>query len=64
MSSLGDNFDQKKIYSRDYKAQDFNIKRDLISNTTFENRKCTDMFCCLIFTIFIVGMAFCTGYGY
>ena len=63
-SSIDPNMDTKELYKRDYKAQDFKIRRDLIGADTFENRKCTDIFCCLVFAVFVAGMAFCTGYGY
>ena len=63
MSSVPQGFDVTKLKDRNYKGEDFNIKQEL-GNGPFNQRRCTDMLCCLIFTLFIVGMGVCTIFGY
>ena len=63
MSSVPADFDIKKLKDRNYKGDDFNIKQEL-GQGPFAERRCTDMLCCTIFTLFLLGMAFLTGYGY
>ena len=63
MSSLPDGFDVKKLKDRSYKGDDFNVKTDL-GEGPFKERRMTDLFCCIFFLAFLVGMGFCTVYGY
>ena len=63
MSSVPEGFDVKQLKDRSYKGEDFKIKTELGSGP-FHERRCTDIFCCLIFTLFLAGMGFCSGYGY
>ena len=63
MSSVPDGFDVNKLKDRNYKGEDFNIKQEL-GGGPFSERRCTDIFCCMLFTAFLVGMGACTGYGY
>jgi choline transporter-like protein 2/4/5 len=63
MSSVPEGFDVKKLKDRNYKGEDFNVKQEL-GKGPFGERKCTDLLCCLFFTLFVVGMAILTGYGY
>ena len=63
MSSVPEGFDVKTLKDRNYKGEDFNIKTELGAGP-FSERRCTDIFCCLIFTLFLVGMGFVSGYGF
>ena len=63
MSSLPDGFDPKRLKDRNYKGDDFNVRKDL-GKGPYSERRCTDILCCLFFTAFIVGMAVATGYGF
>ena len=63
MSSLPEGFDVSKLKDKNYKGDDFFVKKELGSGP-FNDRKCTDVFCCLIFTFFVIGMGFCAGYGF
>ena len=63
MSSIPAGFDINKLKDRSYKGDDFNVKPELGSGP-FQNRKCTDVFMCIIFAVFIGGMGFCTSWGY
>ena len=63
MSSLPDGFDVAKLKDKNYKGEDFQIKKEL-GGGPFADRKCTDVLCCLIFTLFVLGMGFCAGYGF
>ena len=63
MSSLPPGFDVNRLKDRNYKGEDFNVKAEL-GNGPFNNRRCTDVFCCLLFLVFLGGMGFCTAYGY
>ena len=63
MSSVPEGFDVKTLKDRNYKGEDFNIKTELGAGP-FAERRCTDIFCCLIFTVFLGAMGFCSGYGY
>ena len=63
MSSLPPNFDVNKLKDRNYKGEDFNVKPEL-GQGPFNERKCTDALCCIIFLAFLTGMGFCTSYGY
>ena len=63
MSSLPEGFDVSKLKDKNYKGEDFFVKKELGSGP-FNDRKCTDVFCCLIFTVFVIGMGFCAGYGF
>ena len=63
MSSLPPNFDVNRLKDRSYKGDDFNVKKEL-GGGPFNNRRCTDVFCCLLFLVFLSGMGFCTYYGY
>ena len=63
MSSLPAGFDMNKLKDRNYKGEDFNVKQDL-GEGPFKERRMTDALCCLFFTAFLVGMGFCTFYGY
>ena len=62
MSSVPDDFDVKKLKDRNYKGEDFNIKKELVGGP-FNERKCTDGICCVIFLVFLIGMGYLTGYG-
>ena len=63
MSSLPAGFDVNKLKDRNYKGEDFNVKPEL-GHGPFNNRRCTDMLCCLLFLVFLGGMGFCTYWGY
>ena len=63
MSSVPAGFDVKRLKDRNYKGDDFNIRTDLMKDP-FNNRRCTDIFCCLIFVVFLGGMGALTYYGY
>lgn len=63
MSSVPQDFDVKCLKDRNYKGDDFNIKQEL-GQGPFSERKCTDLACCLFFTVFLGGMATLTVYGY
>ena len=62
MSSLK-GFDTNKLKDRNYKGDDFNVNPEL-GKGPFQNRRCTDMLCCILFTVFLGGMGFCTLYGF
>jgi hypothetical protein len=62
MSSLPQDFNYDSLKDRNYKATDFNVNKDLAKGP-MQNRKCTDMCCCLIFLVFIGAMITMTGYG-
>ena len=63
MSSLPDGFDMSKLKDRNYKGDDFNVKKDL-GEGPFKERRMTDMLCCIFFLAFLTGMGFCTVFGY
>ena len=63
MTSVPEGFDVKQLKDRDYKGEDFNIKQEL-GGGPFKERRCTDIFCCLIFTLFLSGMGYCAAYGF
>jgi len=63
MSSLPSNFDMKKLSDRNYKGDDFKINPKLVKEP-FNNRKCTDCFCALVFSAFLAGMIAMIVYGY
>ena len=63
MSSLPAGFDVNKLKDRNYKGEDFNVKPEL-GQGPFNERRCTDVLCCIIFMVFLTGMGFCTSYGY
>jgi len=47
----------------DYKGDDFEIDKEL-ENGPLEDRKCTDVFCCLFFVLFMAAMGGIAIYGY
>lgn len=63
MSSVPAGFDINKLKDRNYKGDDFNVKASL-GEGPFNERRCTDVFMCIFFCIFLGGMGFCTAYGY
>jgi len=40
------------------------LPADKLSAGPVMDRSCTDILCCLVFIVFIVGMVGCAGYGY
>jgi len=63
MSSVPQDYDYEKMKSRKYKAEDFNVNTEL-QNGPLENRKCTDVCCCLIFVTFLCTIFAMGIYGY
>jgi hypothetical protein len=63
MSSVPAGFDINKLKDRSYKGEDFNVNQQLGSGP-FAERRCTDVFMCIIFAVFLTGMGFCTSWGY
>lgn len=63
MSSIPKDYDYDKMKSRKYKADDFNVNTELHEGP-LENRKCTDVCCCLIFLSFLTTLFIMAIYGY
>lgn len=52
LSSLPPDFSRDKLQDRSYKAEDFNVHKDLAKGPSFDHRRCTDCLCFLIFWAF------------
>jgi hypothetical protein len=63
MSSVPQDYDYDKMKSRKYKAEDFNVNTEL-QHGPLKDRKCTDIFCCLLFTVFLGALLTMGIYGY
>lgn len=63
MSSLPPGFKYDQLKDRSYKGADFRVNKKL-SAGPFAERRCTDVLCCLLFAVFLGGMAAATVYGY
>ena len=52
------------LQDRSWKGEGVTYDKSMAKRPSDNNRKCTDVLCCLIFTAFLGSMGFCTIYGY
>jgi len=64
MSSIPQDFDSAKLKDRKWKGEDITMNKDIARSPTNKPRKCTDMLCCIIFSVFLLGMLISAIYGY
>jgi len=63
LSSVPADYDRSQLKSRKYKAHDYNVDKRL-ADGPMHNRKCTDVCCCMVFIVFLIGMSGMAIYGY
>ena len=64
MSSRTQGFDESKLSDRNWKGEGVKFDKKMAQRPSDANRKCTDAFCCIIFTLFLGTMLSLTIYGY
>jgi len=62
--SIEGDFDTDNLKNRKWKGEGVNFNTSIAKKPTEKNRRCTDVLCCLFFTVFLGGMLTATIYGY
>ena len=64
MSTHRTGFDAAKLSDKDWKGEDVKFDKTMAQRPSDKNRRCTDAFCCIFFSVFLAGMLTCTIWGY
>ena len=65
MSAIPDDFDMSKLKANNKEGlAEIQFSQDIAKDPVDKPRRCTDIFCCLLFTATFVGMIICSFIGY